>query len=48
VNPDAVVLAGTGDNPATLPGCGGRLVISLGSSYSNFIVDFIPGYLIGP
>lgn len=34
LNADAVVLAGTGDNPATLLGSGGRLVISLGSSYT--------------
>jgi xylulokinase len=34
VNPAAVVLAGTGDNPATLLGCGGQIVISLGSSYT--------------
>lgn len=34
VNPDAVVLAGTGDNPATLLGCGAGLVLSLGSSYT--------------
>lgn len=34
VNPDATVLAGTGDNPATLLGCGGGLVLSLGSSYT--------------
>jgi xylulokinase len=34
VNPRAVVLAGTGDNPATLLGCGGRAVVSLGSSYT--------------
>jgi xylulokinase len=34
INPDALVLAGTGDNPATLLGCGGRTVISLGSSYT--------------
>lgn len=31
---DAVVLAGTGDNPATLLGSGGDLVISLGSSFT--------------
>lgn len=31
---DAVVLAGTGDNPATLLGCGGHIVVSLGSSYT--------------
>jgi xylulokinase len=34
VNPQAMVLAGTGDNPATLLGCGGNVVISLGSSYT--------------
>ncbi len=34
VNPAAMVLAGTGDNPATLLGCGGQVVISLGSSYT--------------
>ncbi len=34
VNPEAVVLAGTGDNPATLLGCGTGAVISLGSSYT--------------
>jgi len=34
VNPEAIVLAGTGDNPATLLGCGGHTVISLGSSYT--------------
>lgn len=34
VNPNAVVLAGTGDNPATLLGAGGGLVLSLGSSYT--------------
>jgi len=34
MNPDAVVLAGTGDNPATLLGCGGGVVLSLGSSYT--------------
>ena len=34
MNPGAVVLAGTGDNPATLLGCGGRAVVSLGSSYT--------------
>jgi xylulokinase len=28
------VLAGTGDNPATLLGCGGGIVVSLGSSYT--------------
>jgi xylulokinase len=34
VDPQASVLAGTGDNPATLLGCGGQTVISLGSSYT--------------
>ena len=34
LNPDALVLAGTGDNPATLLGAGGSLVMSLGSSYT--------------
>lgn len=34
VDREAVVLAGTGDNPATLLGCGGQTVISLGSSYT--------------
>jgi len=34
LNPEAVVLAGTGDNPATLLGCGAGVVISLGSSYT--------------
>lgn len=34
VDSEAVVLAGTGDNPATLLGCGGQIVISLGSSYT--------------
>jgi xylulokinase len=34
VNPEAVILAATGDNPATLLGCGGHIVISLGSSYT--------------
>ncbi len=34
VGRDAVILAGTGDNPATLLGCGGHIVISLGSSYT--------------
>ncbi len=31
---EAILLAGTGDNPATLLGCGGQAVISLGSSYT--------------
>jgi len=34
ISPRAVVLAGTGDNPATLLGCGGQAVVSLGSSYT--------------
>jgi len=34
VHPGALILAGTGDNPATLLGCGGHAVLSLGSSYT--------------
>ncbi len=34
LDPNAVILAGTGDNPATLLGCGGGIVLSLGSSYT--------------
>ncbi|MCX5849418.1 MAG: FGGY family carbohydrate kinase [Deltaproteobacteria bacterium] len=34
IDPDAIILAGTGDNPATLLGCGGGAVVSLGSSYT--------------
>ena len=34
IHKEAVVLTGTGDNPATLLGCGGKAVISLGSSYT--------------
>lgn len=34
VSPRAMMLAGTGDNPATLLGCGGHAVVSLGSSYT--------------
>ena len=34
VNPEATVLAGTGDNPATLLGCGDGALISLGTSYT--------------
>ncbi len=34
INPETIVLTGTGDNPATLLGCGGILTISLGSSYT--------------
>lgn len=33
-SPECAVLAGTGDNPATLLGCGGQAVVSLGSSYT--------------
>lgn len=36
VNPYAFVMAGTGDNPATLLGAGGGLVLSLGSSFTLF------------
>ena len=40
--PGTVVLAGTGDNPATLMGCGGSQVISLGSSFTvNGVMDKI-------
>ncbi len=36
----AAVLVGTGDNPATLLGCGGQAVISLGSSYTvNGVIE---------
>ena len=31
---DTAILTGTGDNPATLLGCGGNIVVSLGSSYT--------------
>jgi len=34
LSPDTQILTGTGDNPATLMGCGGNIVISLGSSYT--------------
>ena len=34
VHTQAIVLTGTGDNPATLLGCGSDTVISLGSSYT--------------
>jgi xylulokinase len=34
LNKNCTILAGTGDNPATLLGCGGETVISLGSSYT--------------
>jgi xylulokinase len=44
LNPEALVLAGTGDNPATLLGCGGSCVISLGSSYTvnGIMSEIIP------
>jgi xylulokinase len=44
VNSEAIVLVGTGDNPATLLGCGGNTVISLGSSYTvnGEIQEIIP------
>jgi len=39
---ECAVLTGTGDNPATLLGTGGRIVISLGSSYTvNGVLDKI-------
>jgi xylulokinase len=42
VDSNAVMLAGTGDNPAVLLGCGGTSVISLGSSYTvNGVMDKI-------
>jgi xylulokinase len=34
VSPRAKILIGTGDNPATLLGCGGHMVVSLGTSYT--------------
>ncbi|MCP4756230.1 MAG: hypothetical protein GY866_35660 [Proteobacteria bacterium] len=34
LDPETKILAGTGDNPATLLGCGGAMVVSLGSSYT--------------
>ncbi len=33
-SPDTSIVLGTGDNPATLLGCGGNIVVSLGSSYT--------------
>lgn len=44
INPGAIVLTGTGDNPATLLGCGGHTVISLGSSYTvnGIMKEIIP------
>lgn len=33
-NTSAIVLNGTGDNPATLLGCGGQTVVSLGTSFT--------------
>jgi xylulokinase len=42
VDPNCIILAGTGDNPATLLGCGGHMVISLGTSYTvNGVMDRI-------
>jgi xylulokinase len=39
---NTIMLAGTGDNPAILLGCGGTSVISLGSSYTvNGVMDKI-------
>jgi sugar (pentulose or hexulose) kinase len=34
LHPETIVLTGTGDNPATLLGCGSESVISLGSSFT--------------
>jgi sugar (pentulose or hexulose) kinase len=34
INPEAMILCGTGDNPATLLGSGWKLVVSLGSSHT--------------
>jgi len=34
LNPETLILTGTGDNPASLLGCGGSIMISLGSSYT--------------
>jgi len=44
LSPAAVVLGGTGDNPATLLGCGGQAVISLGSSYTvnGHVKEIVP------
>jgi xylulokinase len=44
LHPETVVLVGTGDNPATLLGCGGGMVISLGSSYTvcGAMNDIVP------
>jgi xylulokinase len=44
IDPESIVIAGTGDNPATLLGCGGQTVISLGSSYTvnGVMRDVIP------
>ena len=33
-SPETSIVLGTGDNPATLLGCGGNIVVSLGSSYT--------------
>ena len=34
LDPSTEILTGTGDNPATLLGCGGSITVSLGSSYT--------------
>ncbi len=48
IHPDAIVLAGTGDNPATLLGCGGQIAVSLGSSYTvNGVMEKISPSLSG-
>ena len=48
INPEAIVLTGTGDNPATLLGCGGNIVVSLGSSYTvNGVMEEIIPSLSG-
>jgi len=45
---EAIVLAGTGDNPATLLGCGGHTMVSLGSSYTvNGVMEDITPSSIG-
>ncbi len=44
ISSDTKILTGTGDNPATLLGCGGNMVVSLGSSYTvnGAMVKIIP------
>jgi xylulokinase len=34
LRPETIILNGTGDNPASLLGCGGKVMVSLGSSYT--------------